>query len=313
LTIQDVVIVGAGPAGLQTAISAASELPNVVVVERSKKVGGQAGTSSHIENIGGYDTSGAVIVNRMEKAARKHGAHFILGTGVRSLEQHASLHVVTLDNGAVLFTKTVVLALGLQSKPLHIEGEATYVGREVLYGSVLSRVRACKGLPVAIVGGANSAGQLALYASDFSSYVTVLVRGEDVRTGMSEYLAARIDQRPNVEVVTHAQVQRVVGDKHLRTVVYRRYDQTVELPACALFVMVGSQPTTKWLPEAIERDAHGFVVAGGERPHETSVGGIFAVGDVNSRSVKRVGGAIGQGTEVVPSIHSYLAGKTFTL
>jgi thioredoxin reductase (NADPH) len=264
LTIQDVVIVGAGPAGLQTAISAASELPNVVVVERSKKVGGQAGTSSHIENIGGYDTSGAVIVNRMEKAARKHGAHFILGTGVRSLEQHA-------------------------------------------------RVRACKGLPVAIVGGANSAGQLALYASDFSSYVTVLVRGEDVRTGMSEYLAARIDQRPNVEVVTHAQVQRVVGDKHLRTVVYRRYDQTVELPACALFVMVGSQPTTKWLPEAIERDAHGFVVAGGERPHETSVGGIFAVGDVNSRSVKRVGGAIGQGTEVVPSIHSYLAGKTFTL
>lgn len=313
LEMNDVTIIGSGPAGLQAAISAASELPRVAIIDRALRTGGAAGTSSHIENIAGYDESGSVITNRMTRAARKHGARFILGQKVTQITAQGNVKVIHLENGTFILSKTVVLATGLHTKPLNIPGESTYVGKDVMYGSVLSKGRACKGLPIAIVGGANSAGQLALYAAQFASYVTVIIRGNTISKGMSEYLVTRVNEHPRINVIDNAHVTEVRGDARLKSVIYKRYNEVIDLPICILFVCAGFQPNTKWIPDAITRDNEGFIVADGQFRHETKMPGVFVIGDVNASSVKRVGGAIGQGTEVVTGIHSYLQDKTFAL
>lgn len=304
----NVAIIGAGPAGLQAAISASSELDDVVLIDKSNTWGGAAGTSSHIENIAGYDESGLTIVNRMAKAAKKHGTRFVLGQKATRIESDPTtqLKTVELENRTYLTAKAIILALGLKQKCLNIPGESTYFGRDIMYGSVLSKVRACRGLPIAIIGGANSAGQLAMYAADFASYVSIIIRGESIDSSMSAYLHQRVTNNPKIGIINHSTITQADGDKRLQTITYTRFDKTETIQACALFVIIGSEPQTGWLPTEISRNNEGFIQTTGQLKHETGLPGVFSIGDVNENSVKRVGGAIGQGTEVVPSIHEYL-------
>jgi thioredoxin reductase (NADPH) len=322
----DTVIVGGGPAGLGAAVSAASEGLRTVLVER-EATGGQAGQSARIENYLGFPdgVSGAQLTDRARRQAGKFGAEVLTAATVTGLEARGSSRVVRFADGGEVAAHTVVLATGVSYHTLEVPGLAELTGRGVFYGSAATEAPACAGEDVYVVGGANSAGQAAVFLSRHARRVTLLVRADGLERSMSHYLIRQIRDTANVDVRPNTEVAGVEGTEHLERL--RLCDtgtgKVEEVPAAFLFVFIGAAPCTDWLDGVVERDARGFVVTGpdllrgGRRPRgwpldrdpyylEGSVPGVFAAGDARANSVKRVASAVGEGAMAIQLVHRYL-------
>jgi thioredoxin reductase (NADPH) len=318
----DLVIVGGGPAGLAAAVYGASEGLSTVMVEREAP-GGQAGTSSRIENYLGFPTglSGSDLARRATDQARRLGAELLTVQAAVTLEVEGSGRLVRLSGGGALSANTVLIASGVSYRKLDTPGFDELTGAGIYYGAALTEARACSQQRVVIIGGANSAGQAAVYFAAWAAQVTMLVRAPSLTKSMSNYLIEQIAALPNVDVRTGAQAVEAIGaDGHLKALKIHGADgsETVE-DTDACFVFVGAAPRTAWLDEVVARDEHGFILAGAEvrdagwplkrDPYllETSVPGVFVAGDVRARSIKRVASAVGEGSMAVSLIHEYLA------
>ncbi len=318
----DLVIVGGGPAGLAAAVYGASEGLRTVMVEREAP-GGQAGQSSRIENYLGFPVglSGSDLARRATDQARRLGAELLTVQEAVALEAEGSGRLVHLTGGGVLSANTVLVASGVSYRQLDAPGFAELTGAGVYYGAALIEARACADQHVVVIGGANSAGQAAVYFSGYAGRVTMLVRADSLTNSMSHYLIEQIAGLPNVEVRTGAQAVAANGkDGHLQSLRIRAADgtETVE-DADACFVFIGAVPRTDWLEGVVARDERGFILAGPDvrdqgwplarDPYvlETSVPGVFVAGDVRTRSIKRVASAVGEGSMAVSLIHEYLA------
>jgi thioredoxin reductase (NADPH) len=323
----DVIVIGGGPAGLGAAVYAASEGLRTVLVER-KATGGQAGQSSRIENYLGFPdgVSGAQLTDRARRQAQKFGAEVLTTRDVVGLEVRGSARVVRFGDGTELAAHAVVLATGVSYRALEADGCAELTGRGVYYGSAATEAPSCEGEHVYIVGGANSAGQAAVFFSRHAKDVTLLVRGPALHSSMSHYLIEQLDMIDNVHVRTGTTVVGVHGEDHLEALTLCENGVTERVPAGHLFVFIGAAPRTDWLGESILRDEHGFVRTGvdllvdGRRPAgwpldrdplhlEASVPGVFVAGDVRSQSVKRVASAVGEGAMAVTLVHRYLEAR----
>lgn len=320
----DLVIVGAGPGGLAAAVYAASEGLDALVVER-ENIGGQAGSSSMIRNYLGFSkgVTGAELAQRAYQQAWIFGAQFLFMRGVTGMRCGEDGHVLTVPEGPDLCCTAVVLSMGVTYRRLGIERLEALVGSGIFYGAAPSEAKQFPGGEVFVVGAGNSAGQAALNLSRYAGRVTICVRGDSLAKSMSRYLIGEIEAATNVDVLTQTQVVDGWGDGKLERLVLRDGEGSDrEVDADALFVLIGAVPHTDWLPPEVARDAHGFVVTGADLSHdgvlgdwpiarapyqfETSVPGVFAVGDVRSRSVKRVASAVGEGSAVVQQIHRHL-------
>ncbi|BCB81925.1 FAD-dependent oxidoreductase [Phytohabitans flavus] len=322
----DLAVVGAGPGGLGAAVYGASEGLRTILVER-RATGGQAGQSSRIENYLGFPdgVSGAQLTDRARRQAQRFGAELLTAQDVTSLDVKGSARVLTCAGGPQIAAHTVILATGVSYRTLDVPGLAELTGRGVFYGSAATEAPACSGADVYIVGGANSAGQAAIYFSRFAGRVHLLVRGQSLSQSMSAYLIEQIESNPRVQVHPCTEVAAGHGTDHLEglTLRDRNTGQTRVVDASWLFVFIGAQPHTSWLDGLVERDPQGFVVTGpdlvlgGRRPRgwrldrdpyhlETSVAGVFAAGDVRANSVKRVASAVGEGAMAVTLVHRYL-------
>ena len=325
----DLIVIGGGPAGLGSAVYGASEGLRTVMVERLA-TGGQAGQSSRIENYLGFPdgVSGAQLTDRARRQAEKFGAELITTRDVVGLEVKGSARTVRFADGQSIDAHTVILATGVSYRQLAAEGCDRLTGRGVFYGSALTEAANCKAQDVYIVGGANSAGQAAVYLAQHGARsVTLLVRGESLTQSMSYYLVQQIEAIDNIDVRTCTEVVEVHGHKQLEQITLQDKNsgerETVE--AGWLFVFIGAAPRTDWLDGTVARDGRGFVVAGpdlvvdGAMPAgwnldrqpfhlETSVPGVFAAGDVRSESAKRVASAVGEGAMAVMLVHRYLEG-----
>ena len=323
LDFYDLVIVGGGPAGLAAAVYGASEGLRTVLVEREAP-GGQAGQSSRIENYLGFPggVTGADLARRAHDQARKFGAELLTVQEVTGLAARGPQRVVTLAGGAELAGHTVLIATGVAYRRLDAPGIETLEGRGVYYGASLVEAEACKGQTVVVVGGANSAGQAAVYLSRQAGRVLVLVRGDSLEKSMSHYLIEQIAAIENIEVRTRTRVAAAEGDGQLEVLRLESPDGEEELAAAAMFVFIGAAPYTDWVGDRVGRDERGFVLAGpdlaaadGHRwplerdPFllETTLPGVFVAGDVRHRSIKRVASAVGEGSMSVQFIHQYLA------
>jgi thioredoxin reductase (NADPH) len=318
----DLVIVGGGPAGLAAAVYGASEGLKTVMVE-SEAPGGQAGQSSRIENYLGFPAglSGSDLARRATDQARRLGAELLTLQDVAGLRAEGSGRVVELDGGAELSANCVLVASGVSYRQLDTPGFAELTGAGVYYGAAMTEARSCRDQDVVIIGGANSAGQAAVYFSAYAGQVTMLVRGSGLEASMSHYLIEQIDALPNVEVRTGTTATAAEGENgRLRRLRVRGADGEEEaLDADACFVFIGASPRTDWLEGLVARDERGFILAGPDAqdagwplkrdPYllETSVPGIFVAGDVRARSFKRVASAVGEGSMAVSLIHEYLA------
>ncbi|CAM3943844.1 FAD-dependent oxidoreductase [Tsukamurella ocularis] len=324
----DLVVVGAGPAGLGAAVYGASEGLRTVLVERSA-TGGQAGQSSRIENYLGFPdgVSGNQLTDRARRQATKFGAEMITAADVVALEVTGAGRRVRFSDGTVVGAHTVILATGVAYRRLDAPGMDRLTGAGIFYGSAMTEAPACAGQDVYIVGGANSAGQAAAYLSKGARSVTLLVRGDSLEASMSYYLIQQLNQIENVHVRPHTQVVEAHGDDHLTQLTLRDTvsGETEQVPADFLFVFIGAEPRTDWLDGVVERDGRGFLVTGpdltpdGAAPRgweldrppfhlESSVPGIFVAGDVRSDSAKRVASAVGEGAMAVMFVHRYLEG-----
>lgn len=318
--LYDVAVVGCGPAGLSTAVYAGSEGLSAIVLEQ-RMYGGQAGASARIENYFGFPTgiSGMALVSRAFVQAQKFGSEIMIPMAVTRLDCSLDDGAFRLDTGegARVRARTVVIASGARYRRLAIDNLGTYEGRGVWYWASPIEARLCANEDVVIVGGGNSAGQAAVYLSAHAAKVRVMVRGEGLAATMSRYLIDRIEAAPNIEVLPYTEVMGLAGDGRLERVRWRNRKTGTEdeAPIGNLFLFIGADPATAWLADCgVELDRAGFVVTGrecsgrhGENPLQSSIHGVFAVGDVRSGSVKRVGGAIGEGAQVVAAIHRYLA------
>jgi thioredoxin reductase (NADPH) len=300
----DVVIVGAGPAGLAAAVYASSEGLSALVVER-ESIGGQAGSSSRIRNYLGFSRglSGAELAQRAYQQAWVFGATFVLTREVDEIELGDVTHTVSIGGGPRVDARSVILAMGVSYRRLDVPGLAELEGAGVFYGSSPSEARQFTGKSVYIVGGANSAGQAAVHLARYAGSVTLLCRSALVK-GMSRYLIDEIDGKSNIEVLEGAQVVDASGVDRLESLTLRDADGDRTVPADALFVFIGAEPRTGWLPSEIERDERGFLTT--EADYATSVPGVFAIGDVRAGSVKRVASAVGEGSVVIQHVHRYL-------
>jgi thioredoxin reductase (NADPH) len=318
----DLVIVGGGPAGLAAAVYGASEGLRTVMVEREAP-GGQAGMSSRIENYLGFPAglSGSDLARRATDQARRLGAELLTVQDARALRVEGSGRFVELTGGGTLSANTVLIASGVAYRKLEAPGFAELTGSGIYYGAALTEARACKDQHVVVIGGANSAGQAAVYFSGWAGKVTMLVRGAGLESSMSQYLIEQIAGLENVEVRTRSQAVAAEGeDGHLRALTIKGPDgsETVE-EADACFVFIGAAPRTDWLSNVVARDERGFILAGADAraggwplrrdPYvlESSVPGVFVAGDVRARSIKRVASAVGEGSMAVSLIHEYLA------
>jgi thioredoxin reductase (NADPH) len=298
-----------------------------VIVERAA-AGGQAGQSSRIENYLGFPdgVSGDQLTERARRQALRFGAELLTTRTVVGLEAKGSAREVTFDGGTSVSAHAVILASGVSYRRLDAAGVDDFVGRGVYYGSASTEASACAGDHVLIVGGANSAGQAAVFFSRHAASVTLLVRGPSLEASMSAYLIDQISTIDNIEVRTNTSVVKCEGDQHLEsvTLVDNRNGEQEVMTAGHLFVFIGAAPLTEWLPGAFIRDRQGFVVTGpdllvgGQRPEsweldrdpyllESSVPGVFVAGDVRASSVKRVASAVGEGALAVTLVHRYLA------
>jgi len=322
----DLIVVGGGPAGLGAAVYGASEGLRTVLVERLAS-GGQAGQSSRIENYLGFPdgVSGAQLTDRARRQATKFGAEVLTTREVTGLEVRGSARRVTFADGTFIDAHAVILATGVSYRRLDVPGLAGLTGRGVYYGSALTEATACLGQDVYVVGGANSAGQAALYLARSAKSVTLLVRGPSLEKSMSYYLIKRIADIPNITVRTCTEVTGASGEDHLEGLTLRdtATGTTETVDAQWLYLFIGAEPLTGWLDGVVVRDTRGFVVAGpdlsagGERPRgwpldrmpyylETSVPGVFVAGDARAESAKRVASAVGEGAMAVMLVHRYL-------
>jgi len=320
----DVAVVGAGPAGLAAAVYASSEGLSAVVVEH-EAVGGQAGTSSMIRNYPGFSQgiSGARLAQETRRQAWAFGTTFVYMRQANSLSRTGGHYRLALSDGNVLVARTVIIATGATYRRLGIPALEDLQGRGVFYGAAVSEAPAMRGRSVFVAGGGNSAGQAALHLAKWANQVTILVRADSLGDSMSDYLIREIDAAPNIEVCYRAQVADGTGTGHLESLVLEDTASGARrsVPADALFVLIGAQPRTHWLGEAIARDQQGFIITGpdlpvgtGRRWHparrplplETSLPGVFAAGDVRHGSVKRVASAVGEGAATIPLVHRYL-------
>jgi thioredoxin reductase (NADPH) len=322
----DLIVIGGGPAGLGAAVYGASEGLRTVLVERTA-TGGQAGQSSRIENYLGFPdgVSGAQLTSRARLQATKFGAEVLTTREVTGMDVGGQARTVHFSDGTSLGAHTVILATGVTYRQLAAPGIAGLTGSGVYYGSALTEANACAGCDVFIVGGANSAGQAAVYLSRHAKSVTILVRGPSLEKSMSYYLIQQIEAIPTISVRTCTEVVAAEGDGHLEQLTLRDTSKgsTQTVDAQFLFVFIGAAPLTGWLDGLVARDQRGFVLAGpdlapaGERPAgwqldrapyhlETSIPGVFAAGDVRSESAKRVASAVGEGAMAVMLVHRYL-------
>jgi thioredoxin reductase (NADPH) len=322
----DTVIVGGGPAGLGAAVYAASEGLRTVLVER-QATGGQAGQSTRIENYLGFPdgVSGAQLTDRARRQAARFGAEILTAADVTGLQARGSSRVVGFADGGEVAAHTVVLATGVAYATLDVPGTDRLTGRGIFYGSAATEAPACADEDVFVVGGANSAGQAAVFLSGHARRVTLLVRADGLERSMSHYLIRQIRDTANIEVRASTVVAGVDGDQHLERL--RLCDAatgaTEEVPAAFLFVFIGAAPCTEWLDGVVQRDQRGFVLTGpdllvgGKRPRgwpldrdpyylEGSVPGVFAAGDARANSVKRVASAVGEGAMAIQLVHRYL-------
>jgi thioredoxin reductase (NADPH) len=313
----DVLIVGGGPAGVAAGVYAGAEGLRALVIEDAA-IGGQAGTSSRIENYMGFPTgiSGGDLVWRGEVQAMKFGTRFAMPRRVAKLEQLGDGgFCATFDSGERVRGGAVIVAAGVQYRRLPISRLAEFEGAGVYYAATEIEARYCKGTQVVVIGGGNSAGQAAMYLSRSAQCVHLLVRGRSLATSMSSYLSSRLDADPAVEIAYGAEVVALYGGEHLEAVTVRDANtgETRDIETRALFIMVGAAPNTAWLAQLVELDAKGFVRTGAEvgadSPFATSQPGIFAVGDIRAGSVKRVASAVGEGSVVVSKVWEFLNGK----
>jgi thioredoxin reductase (NADPH) len=320
----DVVVVGAGPGGLAAAVYAASEGLAVAVLERAAP-GGQAGTSSKIENYFGFPTgiSGQALAGRGLQQARKFGAE--VAVPVHALKvvcngDRARGYAITLDNEETIYAATIVVATGARYRKPPLPELARYEGRGIYYSAAFMEANFCKNEEIVVVGGGNSAGQAAVFLSQFARHVHICVRGPGLAATMSHYLIQRIDAAPNITLASHTEVCALYGGGHLAQIdLCTRDDAPVRLNVRHLFLFLGAEPNTDWLNDCVALDDKQFVLTGADVPRttwcserapyplETSRPGIFAVGDVRSGSVKRVAAAVGEGAAAVQSLHQVLA------
>ncbi len=309
----DVVIVGAGPAGIASAVYAGAEGLKALVVE-DQVIGGQAGTSSRIENYMGFPTgiSGADLCFRGEIQAMRLGTRFVMPRRVSEIEKTDAGYRITLNDGESVRCKAVIVATGVQYLQLPIPRLSDFEGAGVYYSATDSEARYCKGSDAVIIGGGNSAGQAAMYLSRYANHVHVLIRGESLATSMSAYLSNRLRQDPRITLHFMTECTGLDGDDALQTVEIhnKKEDAKTTIDARALFVMVGAVPKTEWLCGLVKLDNRGFVLTGrdygGGSSYETSAHGIFAVGDVRSGSVKRVASSVGEGSVVVSHVWQFI-------
>ena len=313
--IYDVVVVGAGPAGLAAAVYAASEGLCTLVLEGTAP-GGQAGTSSRIENYLGFPTgiSGQRLASRAQLQALKFGVQFAISREVVSAEQVDGVHQLTLAVGAPVRSRAVVVASGAQYRKLSVENYATYENRGIHYAATSMEGVLCRDREVIVVGGGNSAGQAAVFLSGIAKHVHHIVRGKSLAATMSQYLIARIESSSHISLYTGSEIVALEGDKGLEWVTWadRRTGETRRKQIERVFVMVGAEPNSGWLYGTVKLDRKGFILTGGTEsfngtPYATNVPGMFAVGDVRSASVKRVASAVGEGSVVISDVHRYLA------
>jgi thioredoxin reductase (NADPH) len=317
----DLAVVGAGPAGLSAAVSSASEGLHTVLLE-THAIGGQAGASSMIRNYLGFPrgVSGGTLAHRAWEQAVLFGAEFVFTDQAAQLSCRGSDRVITLADNSHAAARAVIIAAGVAYRRLPVPALERLIGAGVFYGAAGVETPAMAGEDVVVVGGANSAGQAALHLARYAAHVRLLVRGDSL-AGMSAYLITQLTATPNVEVKLHTQIADAHGATRLETLTL---EDTVSgehecLPATAVFIMIGAEPHTEWLRNLICLDERGFVLTDRDLPQrawpleraplpfETSLPGVFAAGDVRHGSIKRVAGAVGEGSVVVGSVHQYLA------
>jgi thioredoxin reductase (NADPH) len=316
----DTVIVGAGPAGLAAAVYGASEGLRTIAIEREAP-GGQAGTSSRIENYLGFPSgvSGDELASRALQQARRLGAEILVTRSIQRID--AATRELHLDGGDVLRARTIILACGVTWRNLAIEGFDRLAGKGISYGAARSEAPNTHGLDVHIIGAGNSAGQAALFFSTHARSVTILSRGDTLEKSMSSYLVDKLSTRANIDVMLEAEVAAVHGDSSLQAIDVRdsASGETSRLESGGLFIFIGADAQTEWLPPEIALDARGFVLTGSDMraterwtldrdPYllETSVPGILACGDVRFGPVKRVAAAVGEGSMAIAFVHQYL-------
>lgn len=327
MELYDLVIVGAGPAGLAAAVYGASEGLSTLMIE-SHSPGGQAGTSSRIENYLGFPSgvSGAELSRRAATQAKRFGAEILTPTEAVSFRREDPYRFVRLADGREIGARALLVATGVGYTMLDVPGAERLAGSGVYYGAAITEAMGARGAHVFTIGGGNSAGQAAMYLSRFAESVTMLVRGSSLASSMSRYLIAQIEETPNIVVRTRSVAQELIGERHLEQIVVcdldRQEAETVDV--ASLFVFIGARPRTSWLGGSVASDARGFLDTGapltsdGRPPAgwnlkrapfwlETSVPGVFAAGDVRNRSIKRIASAVGEGAMSVQFVHQHLA------
>ncbi len=324
--VYDVIVVGAGPAGLAASVYAASEGLDVLATE-ALAAGGQAGTSSRIENYLGFPAgiSGAELTRNALVQAQRFGARVTVPCRVRSLGLDGGDRIVTLMDGTRLRSRCVLVSSGVEYRRLDVPRFSDFEGAGIYYAATEMEARLCRGENVVVVGGGNSAGQAIVFLADEAKQVHVLLRGDDLGAKMSRYLVDRIEQLPNVTIHPGARVVGLEGNGHLGQVQARRGGELLQFDSSSLFLFIGASPNTDWLRGCVELDRHGFVMTGtalptgtaqderwkaaGRTPFmlETSLPGVFAAGDVRSGSVKRCASAVGEGSMAVMFMHAHLA------
>jgi thioredoxin reductase (NADPH) len=321
----DVTIIGAGPSGLAAAVYGSSEGLRTVVVE-SGALGGQAAASHQILNYPGFPrgVSGRELTTQAYFQALLFGTHFVFMRRVVGLGSRDGSHILTFDNGTKLASQTVIVASGVDPRRLEIPAVEALIGRGVFYGATGAEAAALEGAEVCVVGGANAAGQAALHLAQHAAHVTLIVRGDSLTPSMSDYLIQRIRAAENIHVRLNAQVVDCIGERRLRGLVLeeRTTGRRERVAAAALFVEIGGEPHTEWLPESMARDARGYLLTGRDLvagpapspwrldrlpfPLETSLPGVFAAGDVRHGAAKRIAPAVGEGAVAIRSVHDYL-------
>jgi thioredoxin reductase (NADPH) len=325
--LYDLIIVGAGPAGLAAAVYGASEGLKTLVVEQQAP-GGQAGMSSRIENYLGFPVglSGSELTHRAVTQARRFGVEILSAQKVIGLKSKGPSKTVKLQDGNELLCRSLLIATGVSYRKLEAKGIEELTGAGVYYGAAMSEGESVKGKDIAIIGGANSAGQAAMYFSRFAKTVTLLVRGKSISSSMSQYLIDQIHTTPNIKIRPNTEITEAIGTTRLEClkIVQKNNNGDEIIPAGALFIFIGAMPHTDWLGDQIARDSHGFILSGPDIslngknksesktnrvPHmlETSLPGVFVAGDVRHGSVKRVASAVGEGSMAVMFVHRYLS------
>lgn len=324
--IRDVVVVGAGPSGLAAAVYAASEGLDVLVLE-SGAPGGQAGSSSRIENYLGFPSgiSGQELTARAYAQTQKFGAQLMITRAATRLKCNTRQYVIDLDDGTQLLARTIVIATGAEYRKLPLDNISQFEGAGVYYGATFIESQLCAGEEVCVVGGGNAAGQAAVFLAQSARHVHMLVRSDGLADSMSRYLIRRIEENPRITLRTQTEIVGLEGEDHLETVRWcQRNDGTTEHQNIRhVFVMTGAAPSTRWLDGCIALDAHGFIKTGSDlssedlsaahwplprSPHllETSKPGVFAVGDVRAGNIKRVASAVGEGSIAISFVHQAL-------